>query len=93
MEERYGIKNRHDANLSYIVFDTKARYVKVYRRKTDFEYNEDLEKLLRREKLYAHNAGSFYCRHREFYDLMLIEQLKLFEWTFDESGNVTGANW
>jgi len=31
MEERCGIKDRHDANNAYIVFDAKARYVKVYR--------------------------------------------------------------
>lgn len=88
MDKLYGIKDRHDANRAYLVFDEMARFVKVYRLKVDFEYTDDMEKVLLREKLSAHNASSFYSRNRTFYNLPLIEQLKTLDWKFDESGKL-----
>jgi hypothetical protein len=52
-----------------------------------------MEKLLKKEKLYGHSASSWFSRNREFYDLELREQLKIFGWTFDGDGKITGANW
>lgn len=93
IRERYGIKDMHEANDTFLVFDASAKFIKTYRRNADFKYTEDLENLLRREKFYAHNASSFYHRPRHFYDLALIEQLKILDWTFDESGKITGGRW
>lgn len=88
MAELYGIKDRHDANRSYLVFDEMARFIKVYRLKVDFEYTDDMEKVLMREKFSAHNASSFYSRSRDFYNLPFIEQLKILDWKFDASGRL-----
>jgi hypothetical protein len=89
MRERFGIEDMHDANRSYLIFDETAQFIKVYRLKQDFEYNEDLEKVLKKEKLCGHNASSWFSRSREFYNLDLREQLKVFGWKFDDAGKIT----
>ena len=93
MREKFGITDRHDANNSYLIFDKTARFVKVYRRNQEFQYLDDMENILRKEKLYGHSASSWFSRGREFYNLVLREQLKILSWTFDDDGNITGANW
>jgi len=93
MRERFGIEDMHDANRSYLIFDKTALFIKVYRIKQDFEYVDDMEKVLKKKKLYGHNASSWFSRSREFYNLDLREQLKVLAWTFDDAGNVTGARW
>jgi hypothetical protein len=93
MRERFGIQDRQDANQAYLIFNASAQFIKVYRRKRDFLYMDDLEKILKAEKLYGHSASSFFSRDRDFYDLSLMEQLKILSWTFDANGNLTGAHW
>jgi hypothetical protein len=93
MQEMFGIEDRHDANSSFLIFDESGQFVKVYRRGKDYQYNENLEKLLKKEKLYGHNASSWYSRSREFYNLQLREQLKLLSWTFDNDGKISDAKW
>ena len=93
MHERFGIKDMHDANRSFLIFDTAAQFIKVYRIKLDFEYVNDMEKVLKKEKLYGHCASSWFSRNREFYGLDLREQLKVCGWTFDDSGKITDALW
>jgi len=93
MRERFGIEDMHDANRSYLIFDKTALFIKVYRIKQDFEYVDDMGEVLKKGKLYGHNASSWFSRSREFYNLDLREQLKVLAWTFDDVGNVTGARW
>jgi len=52
-----------------------------------------LEKRLKKEKLYGHCASSWFSRSREFYDLDLREQLRILDWTFDDAGEISTANW
>ena len=93
MRERFGIEDMHDANRSFLIFDESAQFIKVYRIKQDYEYVDNMEKVLKTEKLYGHNASSWFSRNREFYNLDLREQLKIFGWTFDDNGKVTDARW
>ena len=93
MREKFGITDMHDANNSYLIFDKAAQFVKVYRRGQEFQYNDDLKKRLKKEKLYGHNASSWLSKSREFYNLALREQLRFLSWTFDDDGNITGAHW
>ena len=83
----------HDANRSFLIFDETAQFIKVYRIKQDFEYVDDMEKTLKKEKLYGHNASSWFSRSRKFYDLDFKEQLKAYGWAFDDSGKITDVHW
>lgn len=93
MYERFGIEDMHDANCSFLIFNKTAQFIKVYRINKDFEYVDDMEKVLKKEKLYGNRASSWFSRTRNFYDLEMRDQLKIFGWTFDDAGKATKTRW
>lgn len=98
----FGINGKAEARRGrFIVFDKYGNYVKTVTtgQGTEFHYVGDcdeegtLENWLKKNKLYAHNASSFCCRNRQWYDKSLTEQLENLGWLFDKNGKLSKTQW
>lgn len=83
-------ESRDDA---FVVFDKQGNFIKSVDMKEEFGHFEEMEKFLKKEKLYAQALCSFYGRSSEWYDMTLQEQLKNLQWEFNKKGNLKNTKW
>lgn len=80
-------------NDIYIVFNKQTKFIKSINMREEFKYTDEMEKWLKKEKLYAHNLSSFYDRSLAWYDMTLAKQLENLSWEFSKNGNLINTNW
>jgi len=93
MLTNFGIKNRHDGNSCFLIFNKFGQYVETLRRGIDYNVNDDLEFKLRERNQYGHSASSWYARCAGFYESDFPTQLRCLSWEFGMLGELIETDW